>query len=57
MPDPAESEGLVLDTSVLINLLATEAMEAIFGALAVPSQGKWELIEQGLQRIARHARA
>jgi predicted nucleic acid-binding protein len=36
MPDPAESGGLVLDTSVWINLLATEATEAILSALAVP---------------------
>jgi hypothetical protein len=36
MADPAESGGLVLDTSVWINLLATDAMAAILDALAVP---------------------
>ena len=34
--DPAECGGLVLDTSVLINLLATEAVNAILEALSVP---------------------
>lgn len=33
MPDPARSRGLVLDTSVWINLLATEALERIPAAL------------------------
>ena len=36
MLDPAECGGLVLDTSVLINLLATEAVNAILEALSVP---------------------
>jgi hypothetical protein len=36
MPDPAESVGLVLYTSVLINLLATAAMETILGAFGCP---------------------
>ena len=35
MPDPADSDGLVLDTSVWINLLATESIESILGALSV----------------------
>jgi predicted nucleic acid-binding protein len=50
MPDPAESEGLVLDTSVLINLLATEAMEAILDALAVPCHAP----EQVVAEVRRH---
>ncbi len=50
MPDPAESGGLVLDTSVWINLLATEAMEAILGALAVPCYAP----EQVVTEIRRH---
>lgn len=33
MPDPARSQGLVLDTSVWINLLATEMARPILGAL------------------------
>ena len=32
MPDLADSGGLVLDTSVWLNLLATDAMEAILMA-------------------------
>jgi predicted nucleic acid-binding protein len=36
MPDPGGSGGLVLDTSVWINLLATAAIDAILAALAVP---------------------
>lgn len=50
MPDPAESVGLVLDTSVWINLLATEAMEAILGALAVPCYAP----EQVVTEVRRH---
>ena len=50
MPDPAESVGLVLDTSVLINLLATGAMEAILGALAVPCHAP----EQVITEVRRH---
>lgn len=50
MPDPAESVGLVLDTSVWINLLATEAMEAILGALAVPCYAP----EQVVMEVRRH---
>jgi predicted nucleic acid-binding protein len=50
MPDPAESVGLVLDTSVWINLLATEAMEAILRALAVPCYAP----EQVVTEIRRH---
>jgi predicted nucleic acid-binding protein len=33
MPDPAKSRGLVLDTSVWINLLATESVAPILSAL------------------------
>ena len=50
MPDQAESVGLVLDTSVWINLLATEAMEAILGALAVPCYAP----EQVVTEVRRH---
>ena len=50
MPDPAESGGLVLDTSVWINLLATEAMEAILRALAVPCYAP----EQVVTEVRRH---
>lgn len=50
MPDPAESGGLVLDTSVWINLLATDAVEAILGALAVPCYAP----EQVIAEIRRH---
>ena len=50
MPDPAESVGLVLDASVWINLLATEAMEAILGALAVPCYAP----EQVVMEVRRH---
>src|SRR5207245_9136609 len=50
MPDPAESGGLVLDTSVWINLLATDAMEAILRALAVPCHAP----EQVIAEIRRH---
>ena len=50
MPDPAESVGLVLDTSVWINLLATDAMEAILGALAVPCYAP----EQVVTEVRRH---
>jgi predicted nucleic acid-binding protein len=50
MPDPAESGGLVLDTSVWINLLATEAIEATLGALAVPCHAP----EQVVMEVKRH---
>lgn len=50
MPDPADSSGLVLDTSAWINLLATEAMEAILDALAVPCHAP----EQGVAEVRRH---
>ncbi len=50
MPDPAESGGLVLDTSVWINLLATGAVEAILDALAVPCHAP----DQVISEIRRH---
>jgi len=50
MPDPAESGGLVLDTSVWINLLATEAITAILDALGVPCHAP----EQVITEIRRH---
>ena len=50
MPDPAESGGLVLDTSVWINLLATQAMEAVLRALAVPCYAP----EQVVTEVRRH---
>jgi predicted nucleic acid-binding protein len=50
MPDPAESRGLVLDTSVWINLLATEALLEILAALAVPCHAP----EQVLAEVRRH---
>lgn len=50
MPDLADSGGLVLDTSVWINLLATEEMEAILGALAVPCYAP----EQVVMEVRRH---
>ncbi len=50
MLDPAESGGLVLDTSVWINLLATEAIEAILGALAIPCHAP----EQVVAEVKRH---
>ena len=36
MPDPTGGPGLVLDTNICINLLATEAVADLLGALAVP---------------------
>lgn len=42
--------GLVLDTSVLINLLATEELEAVLQALAVPCHAP----EQVIAEITRH---
>lgn len=36
MPDPIGSPGLVLDAKVCINMLATEAVADLLGALAVP---------------------
>ena len=50
MPDPSESGGLVLGTSVLINLLATQAMEPILTALGVPCHAP----EQVFSEIKRH---
>lgn len=50
MPDLAAGKGLVLDTSVLINLLATEELEAILDALAVPCHAP----EQVIDEITRH---
>jgi predicted nucleic acid-binding protein len=50
MPDPAKSGGLVLDTSVWINLIATDGIEAILGALAVPCYAP----EQVIAEIRRH---
>ena len=50
MPDPGESGGLVLDTSVWINLLATEAIEPILAALGVPCHAP----EQVVAEIRRH---
>lgn len=50
MPDPGKSGGLVLDTSIWINLLATGAIEAILGALAVPFYAP----EQVLVEVKRH---
>jgi len=47
MPDPAGSRGLVLDTSVWINFLATEALLEILAALAVPCHAP----EQVLARL------
>jgi hypothetical protein len=50
MPDPGQSGGLVLDTSVLINLLATEVMEPILVALGVPCHAP----EQVVMEVRRH---
>jgi predicted nucleic acid-binding protein len=50
MPDLAERGGLVLDTSVWINLLATEAIEQILQALAVPCYAP----ERVLAEVKRH---
>lgn len=50
MPDPAVSKGLVLDTNVWINLLATEDVEAVLYALAVPCHAP----EQVIAEIRRH---
>lgn len=36
MPDPTGSAGLVLDTNVCINMLATEAVADLLGGLAIP---------------------
>jgi predicted nucleic acid-binding protein len=49
MVDPGGCRGLVLDTSVLINLLATEALSTILGALNVPCHAP----EQVLAEICR----
>ena len=53
MPDLADSGGLVLDTSVWLNLLATDAMEAILSGLAVPCYAP----EQVVMEVRRHPRA
>ena len=37
MPDPTGSPGLVLDTNICTNLLATEAVADLLGALAIPA--------------------
>lgn len=50
MRDPSESAGLILDTSVWINLLATGAMEAILDALAVPCKAPQQVVRE----ILRH---
>ncbi len=50
MPDLADSGGLVLDTSVWLNLLATDAMEAILSGLAVPCYAP----EQVVMEVRRH---
>jgi predicted nucleic acid-binding protein len=50
MLDPAESDGLVLDTSVWINLLATDAIVPILKALVVPCQAP----EQVIDEVNRH---
>ncbi len=50
MLDPGSCKGLVLDTSVWINLLATEAMEAILAALALPCH----VPEQVVMEVKRH---
>jgi predicted nucleic acid-binding protein len=50
MRDPSRSAGLVLDTSVSINHLATGAMGAILDALAVPCHAP----EQVVCEILRH---
>jgi predicted nucleic acid-binding protein len=50
MPDPTGSGGLVLDTSVWINLLATEAIDAILAALAVSCHAP----EQVVGELKRH---
>jgi predicted nucleic acid-binding protein len=50
MPDSVESDGLVLDTGVWLNLMATEAMGTILDALAVPCYAP----EQVETEIRRH---
>jgi predicted nucleic acid-binding protein len=50
MPDSVESDGLVIDTSVWLNLMATEAMGTILDALAVPCYAP----EQVVTEIRRH---
>ena len=46
MPDPGASGGLVLDTSVLISLLTTEAMEPILVALGVPCHAPEQVVTE-----------
>lgn len=50
MLDPKSCKGLVLDTSVWINLLATEAMDDILAALAFPCHTP----EQVVLEVKRH---
>lgn len=50
MPDPADSGRLVLDTSVWINLLATEAIEPILIGLGC----EFHAPEQVLAEVKRH---
>jgi predicted nucleic acid-binding protein len=50
MLDPGQSSGLVLEASVLINLLATESMEPILVALGGPCHAP----EQVVTEIKRH---
>jgi predicted nucleic acid-binding protein len=46
MADLSTSKGLVLDTSVWINLVATEELEAILNALAVPCHAPEQVIAE-----------
>lgn len=50
MLDPTSCKGLVLDTSVWINLLATDAMKEILGALSLPCYAP----EQVVMEVKRH---
>ncbi len=50
MPDPVGSKGLVLDTNVWINLLATQNVEAVLDALAIPCHAP----EQVIAEVRRH---
>ena len=46
MPDSVESDGLVLDTSVWINLMATDAKPTILDALAVPCYAPEQVVTE-----------
>lgn len=46
MSDPGGSSGLVLDTSVWINLLATGAIEAVLAALAIPCHAPEQVVAE-----------